>query len=283
MTRVININRRDFLKGAATLVGGAAISSIPLINSGCKGGPGSTRDLVKVDITYFNHTQGELGQKTYEGLSGEYLNIKVGSLGYSGVDRNRIAVRKATGNRETMGEFLRFSNTGETFPKFPENDENWEAYLMNSSSGAPYEVIDAMGIGWGMLSASRIGNWYRNDKDRTGPEDPILEAVRQLDEALDYPWKEYGRFTKTENSGFGIGYAHTPFYSRSDVWIDPEICITPEDRLKNFINFIFRQVTNSSWLNNQEPHHIICDQNTGNLNNRGRDLMNYVYVRDGNY
>jgi hypothetical protein len=280
MTRGKSIKRRDFLKGAATIAGGAAISSLPIINSGCKGnGP---RNTVKVNVTFFNHTQGELGQKTYDGLSGEYLEINVGSLGYDGVDRNRIAVRKATGNRETMGELLRFSNTGIAYPKFPENDENWEAYLINSGSGAPYDLIDEIGPQI-KLSGPRNGNWYRNDKDRTGPEEPILEAIRQLDEALDYPWKEYGGFTKTDNSGFGIGYAHYPFYSRYDVWIDPEVYITPVDRLKNFINFIFRYAISIGWLNNQEPHYIICDQSTGNLNNKGRDLMTYIYVKDGTY
>lgn len=287
------LNRREFLDRSGKIVGGLTgvgiLSSLPIINSGCKGnGP---RDPVKVNITFFNHTQGELGQKSYDGLSGEYLEINVGSLGYDGVDRNRIAVRKATGNRETMGELLRFSKTGSVSPKFPENDENWEAYLMNTGNGANYNFIDdVVGQGnAGILQFPRGVAWNLGEGVGTlGPPEPIIEAYNQIQASLDFPWKKQGNFTQSESQGLSMMYVIDPLFwipgkaTTDTIQVDPVRCPTYEERLKWFVGLIFGRVTGTyPFLGGEVPAHLtICNQSTGDLNLKGIDLLNYVYVKD---
>lgn len=277
------ISRREFFKKAGTAAGAAAIGSIPLINA-CKGGsttPTTPSQKVSVKIQFYNHTQGPQVEKTYEGMSGSYFTVKISELGIAGVTSTRIAVRQA-GNTETMGSLIKFSLTEDVSLKYPEKNESWEAYLMNSANGTSYDLIDRMGEGWGSLVGPRNRQWHREDIDATGPEEPLLEAVRQLNEALNYPWKKYGSFIKTDNVDLGIGYCGNPHYYRIDyVDIDPASWNTSIDKLMGFISAIFRFATLTGFPNN--PYYLICDQSTGNFNTIGKELMAYVYVRDGVY
>jgi hypothetical protein len=275
------ISRREFFKKAGAAAGAATIGSIPLINA-CKGSTAPSQK-VSVNVQFYNHTLGPQVEKTYEGISGNSFTIKISDLGMTDVTSTRIAVRKA-GNRETMDSLIKFSLTGEVSLKYPENNESWEAYLMNSGNGAPYGIIDNMGEGWGKLFYGRHTVWCREDiNNATGPEEPLLEAVRQLGEALNHPWKKYGSFIKQDTQGIlNIGYCDNPHYWRQDYcYIVPADWSTSEDKLKGFISVIFRVVTQTGFP--QDPHYIICDQSTGNLNAVGRDLIDYIYVRDGNY
>lgn len=284
MTLDRKINRRDFLKEAATVAGTAAISSIPIIHSGCKGGPADIpENPVKVNVTFFNHTQGELGHRTYEGLGGENLSIKISDLGFSGVDGSKMAVRRATGTPESLGGVVGFSKTGAAIVSFPEKNEDWEAYLMNA--GADYELIENQASFTSYVYARSL-TWRREDIGVSGPEEPIIEAFRQVQEAISYPWKKYGELRQDPNGAMSVGYriqdepafismgTYAPVYIR----VSPEICNTDELKLKYFIQSIFRITTHSGNLGDQESHLSICNQQTGSLSPQGRDLTAYVYT-----
>jgi hypothetical protein len=287
------IKRREFLKLAGKGAGAIAIGSLPLISSGCKKGA-ETPDMpardVSVGMTFYNHTQGVLGEQTYRGKSNQPFTISISELAFTNVDPLRIAVRKAS-NSETMGSFVGFSRTGSLTINYPEKNDVWEAYLMNSGSKARYEFIDYLADNHqGKLVATRDVTWERKDVNATGPEEPILEAFQEVNEALQHPWKKYGSFNKVDN-GFGavsVGYAllgmpsNSSFYS-SWIRVDPTFCVTFEEKLKHFLNEIFNLFTYSPRLGGWSPYNTICEPGTGHLNAEGRDLMAYVYVKDTNY
>jgi hypothetical protein len=181
-----------------------------------------------------------------------------------------------------MGSLIKFSLTGEVSLRYPENNESWEAYLMNSGNGTPYELLDYLGPYTDRRIVPCVLQWHREDRNNAiGPEEPILEAVRQLSDALNYTWKKYGSFIKDDIQGvLNIGYCDDPnCWGRDYVYIVPADWSTSEDKLKGFIDGIFRFVTLTFRLNNgQKPYQVICDQNTGGLNAIGRDLLAYGYV-----
>jgi hypothetical protein len=279
---VLRIKRREFLETAIKAAGAAALGAAPVFQSRCKGGPDGARDSVTVNITFFNHTQGELGQRTYSGLSGDGLTIRIGDLGFGGVDGRRIALRKAAGPSQ-MGSLVKFSNIGAVSAVLPSNNENWEAYLMNA--GSDYALVDDQQTTTSRVFARDL-TWRREDVGTTGPDEPILEAVRQLQGALDHPWKKYGAFRQDAGGLLSVGYriqdepAFIGSYGDYFIRVSPEICDTFELRLKYFIQSFFRFSTYSGGLGSLEAHSVICNQATGNLNSQGRDFLAYIYVKD---
>lgn len=287
------ITRRKFLEQAARAAGGAALGSLPLIQARCKGAtepePPPARD-VTVSIKFYNHTQGELGEKSYSGKSGQPFVVSISSLGFSGIDTGRIAVRKAAA-RGTMGALVGYSRTGTATLQYPASDESWEAYLMNAGAQREYQYIDdwvAQGLPYGVLRNSRNLAWIRGDRDAAGPDEPIFEAFHQLGNALDYPWKVYGSYP--QGGVVEVGYAHLvgidqgPFsfsWNEKFILVDPERAPTDLDKLKWFIDAIFGYSTATFGLPEKIDSNLtICDQATGNLNAIGRDLLAYVYVKD---
>jgi hypothetical protein len=266
--------RRGML--ALLLIGGASAICA------CKGG--APRDLVNVQVVFFNHTQGPLGEKSYQGLSGESFTITISGLGYAEIDPDRIVVRKSAA-RETMGEFLRFSTSGSATLEYPEADETWEAYLMNG--GTDYQLLD--GLTPRLLA--RTLRWLRRDWDATGPEEPIVDAFDQFNSALDHPWKQYGRFELGDiGIRFEVGYGSnnlglpSVFSTYSDPYyikVDPALCPSYADKLKYFIQNIFKLSTYVLGLEGDVfLHNTICYQTTGSLNDVGRDLIAYIYVKN---
>jgi hypothetical protein len=244
---------------------------------------------VNVRVVFYNHTQGPLGEKTYDGMSGDRLAITIRELGYSGIDSNRIVVRKAAA-REAMGELLYFSKSGVAYLEYPDSNETWEAYLMNI--GTDYQLADMQLSG---KLESRVLNWYRRDWDATGPEEPITEAFRQFNDALDHQWKKYGEFVK-EGSGIrvdvGYGLVDDPLalawicFSSCDtmyIKVDPTRCPSNANKVSWFVQSIFKLSTGAGFLLGAgipDVSRIICDEQTGALNTVGRDLFAYAYVRD---
>ena len=263
----------------------AAVGSIPIIHSGCKGGPADIpENPVKANVTFFNHTQGELGHKTYEGLTGGKLSIKAGDLGFGGIDTSKIVIRRATGSPDSIGGIIDFSRTGTATASFPEKNEDWEAYLMNA--GADYELIESQPSFTSYVLARSL-TWRREDIGVSGPDEPIFEAFRQMQESISYPWKKYGELRQDPNGTMAVGYRiqdEPAFISMGDyapvfIRVSPEICNTDELKLKYFIQSIFRVATHSGGLGGQEPHLSICNQQTGSLSPQGRDLTAYVYTK----
>jgi len=278
--------RREFLKLAGTALGGAQIGSTPLINTGCKGsGPNGPSGPVSVNIQFYNHTQGPLTERQYQGISCDLFIINPGQLGFSGVDPLRIAVRKA-GSGIELGRCIKFSDKGEARLKYPASNETWEAYLMNISNNAKYKLLDdwydSFSI-WGRLQFGRNPRCQRKDLDGyTGPEEPILEAIRQVSESLDYPWKRYGSLTLISDlADFSIGY--------SSAGVNPDFCQTYGCRLREFTGKIFCILNDCTFGENNGRHdpgilgHYISDSATGIINLAGKDLLAYSFVKDENY
>lgn len=289
MTLNENFNRRDFLKGAATIAGVAAIGSIPIINSGCKGGPtnpDTPGNNVNVEINFYSSIRGNLNYKmTKSGLSGDTFSFNIGELGFSGIDPNRIAIRKATGSGELVGSLVYSSKSSPASPKFPESDEAWEAYVFDS---ADYSLIEDGNRGYVKF---REFNWKRVDEDVTGPDAPILEAINQLTNVVDKPWKIFGSFNKNDTARISIGYSTEKgvkpvMFSDGTVgepyvYLDPAYCQTDEEKLKYFLRGCFNMNTGTKikLADGRETQDVICDQQTGNLNPLGQRLFAYAYLR----
>jgi hypothetical protein len=96
---------------------------------------------VTVRAIFYNHTQGLIGEKTYTGMSGQSLAIKVGDIAANNVDSQRIAVRKAGGG-SSLGRLVGFSRNGEVSTIYPNSDSDFEVYLMNTTAKAKYQLID---------------------------------------------------------------------------------------------------------------------------------------------
>lgn len=277
------IGRREFFKLAGTALGGVLIGSTPFINIGCKGsestGPSGP---ITVNIQFYNHTQGPLTERVYQGISGNEFIINVSQLGFSGVDPLRIAVRKQ-GSGEDLGRCIRFSDKGEVRLKYPANNETWEAYLMNISNNANYNLLDYWYDDfpiWGRLQFGRHPRCQRKDLDGyKGPEEPILEAIRQVNESLDFPWKRYGSLTMiSELADFSIGYSYAG--------VNPDFCQTYGCRLMEFTGWIFcilNGCTSTSTNDRHDPgtiRHYISDRATGVINPAGKDLFAYSFIKD---
>jgi hypothetical protein len=290
------VDRRGFLRFARTIAASAFIGSLPIMCSACKGSPTIPEPSpqppppgkdVTVTVKFYNHTQGPLGEKQYQGKSNESLALSISQLGFNGVYPERIAVRKAA-DANTMGSFLGFAKTGGISIPYPQNDETWEAYLMNFRENA-YELYDADEQVYGCkLSGPRNITWQRRDIGLTGPDEPIIEAVRQINVALDYPWKRYGSLTQSDNGDIGIGYTDLTDlldpYSGSlkdhTIFIDPNRIPKYEDRVGTFIIATFGYLTRTGLRVAIEQ---LTDKLTGNLAPFGKDLLGYFYVKDATY
>jgi len=232
----------------------------------------------------YNHTQGSLTkfEKTLE--QGARVTINLSELDVEGVDENRMVIRE-----DRFGPRIAFSQTGIATFQAPKQDENYTLYLMNVSNGADYRKVDT----WtnpneGVLEYVPPFKWYREDKnDYQGPEDVIQDAINQLNDALDYSWAKYGSLQEIDqkiNCSFGVGYGYcrNQFGWHSPYWagINPDHCLKYIMKLETFIEEIFELITRLNDIGERDTATLITDPDTGNLNEVGKDLLAYVFVKD---
>jgi len=148
---------------------------------------------VTVNATFYNHTQGVISEKTYSGISGQPLVIKISDVYASNAD--------------------------------------YDIFLMNTSAGANYQLIDEwVDKRGGILLCPPDAKWSRQDLDgKTGPEAPINTVIGDLNYALNYPWKKYGSLTQVSsggNIGVGYGYCNGWVGMHSATWagVNPNFC-----------------------------------------------------------
>jgi hypothetical protein len=285
------IQRRSFLKKAVTTLGSIILAGYIGAGMGCKSPTvpepppePPTPTSVTVRATFFNHIQGPIGEKTYSGISGQSLVIKVSDVYASNVDSQRIAVREA-GSSSGLGKFVGFSRNREVSTTYPKQNMDYDVFLMNTSAGADYQLIDNwIDKAGGVLEFNPNASWRREDKDgKTGPEEPINIVISALSDAINYSWRKYGSLTKVSSgANFGVGYhgGWPPAY-HSSTWagLNPDYCKTDYCKLTVFNEEIFELLTSTDDLNGTNTWSLICDT-TGRFNVIGRDLLAYVYVKD---
>ena len=288
--------RRNFLK--KTIKGISTIfltSYIGLTPIACKKTPTTPETpptpphQVTVKVDFYNHTKGIIGEKTYTGMSSQPgLTIRVNDCpDNSTVNQKRIAVRQENQGGRGLGKLINFSRTGETNTNFPEENTTYQAYLMNNTNNADYNLIDEwIDKGAGILAFSPNCTWHREDKDGfTGKESIINNAVSQLNKAINYSWTKYGSLNKVGSNGnFGIGYGYCNNYigwhTGSWAGVNPKNCFNEAQQLKVFLEEIFELTTRTANLNGHNTFMTITDQYTANLNPVGKDLWAYVFVKD---
>ncbi len=232
----------------------------------------------------FNHTQGFLTSFERMAETGTEEAVKISELDVEGVDENRIVIRE---NR--LGTRVGFGQDGVASFEAPDEDKNFTIYLMNASNGADYKKVDTwVNTNEGILEYAPHVNWYREDRnDFQGPEDVIQDAIAQMNEALAYPWAIYGSFQRIDqrkNSSFGLGYGycrnqfgwHNPYWAG----VNPDHCPTYKTKLETFLEEIFELVTRLNDIGGKDTASLITDPDTGNLNELGKDLLAYVFIKD---
>jgi hypothetical protein len=238
--------------------------------------------ILSFDI--FNHTQGYLSRSKREARSGERVVLKIKDLGVGGVDKGRIVIRE-----ERFGALRVFSKTGAAVLEAPRENRKYTVYLMNASNGADYRLVDTWtGANEGVLEYAPPIKWFRENRDGyQGPDDVIQDTIDLLNDALSYDWATYGNLVRIEhrtNGSFGIGYGycrnqfgwHNPYWAG----INPEYCTTTKERCATFLEEIFELLTRLNDIGGRDTASLIADPDSGGLNERGKDLLAYVFVKD---
>jgi len=290
-------SRRSFLKKTIKGIGTLLLASyIGLTPIACKKTPFTPEPpptpphQVTVKVDFYNHTQGIIGEKTYTGMSSQPgLIIKINDCpNTSTIDPKRIALRQEN-QGGGLGKLINFSRTGETNTNFPEeNTTTYQAYLMNNTNHADYNLIDEwIDKGAGILRFPPNCTWHREDRDGyTGKESIINNAVSQLNNAINYSWAKYGSLNKVGSNGnFGIGYGYCSNYigvhTGSWAGANPDNCFDEIQQLQVFLSEIFELITGTDDLNGHNTFMTITNPyDNGNLNPIGKDLFAYVFVKD---
>lgn len=289
------ISRRELLRLIGK--GGVAAAGITILGN-CKGGP-TTPDpqppppppvRSNVLVKFYNHTQGYLGERTYSGMSDQTLEIKVSDCpNTSTVNPNLIAVRQAITNG-WLGDYVEFSWTGKlNFAKFPRQDSEYNAFLMNNTNGADYDVLESGAHYLGLLHSPNA-TWDRENYDATGPDEIPHEAMRQIKETLIFPWAKYMDFRELQpyvRGDFWVGFAQGPDptarlrggFSEGNAWVNPFVCTTGTLQLRVLLESIFGHIT-MCYNPGQAAvtYEYITDDN--GINPIGKDLLAYSLVRD---
>lgn len=215
---------------------------------------------------------------------GEPVMIRISDLSVEGVDKDRIIIRE-----HLFGKRIAFSQTGVALFEAPKENKSYTLYLMNASHGADYRKVDTWtGTNEGILEYIPPFKWYREDRDdHDGPDDVMADAINQLKEALEYPWAIYGSFKRIdqrENGSFGVGYGHcrNQFGWHNPYWagVNPDHCLTYKMKLATFLEEIFELTTRLNDIGGKDTATLITDPETGNLNDVGKDLFAYVFIKD---
>lgn len=292
------IRRREALR----LAGKAGLAAAGAVVLGrCKGAttpdPEPPPVSVSVLVRFYNHTQGYIGEKVYSGLSDSPLAIRVDDCPDTRtVDSSRLAVREAA-KGGWLGKHVEFSRTGQlSRAKFPKQDMEYDAFLMNITNGADYDLIDNHPSGYGGRTFhSPNATWWRDDDPGCdGPDEIPREAIRQIGEILVFPWARYMAFTEvTTPPNFFIGYlcpAEPPGnsyrgYAHSFAgWANPAVCRDQgHPLLRVFLEQIFKHLTGCLFAYEVAPagmltYEYITDESS--LNTVGKDLLAYVPVKD---
>jgi len=230
------------------------------------------------------HTQGFLKSLKRNTFQGETLKLDISQLEVNGVDERRIVVRE---NR--MGSRVAYSRLGECELVAPEKDSHYTIYLMNASHKADYRAVDVrVGLYEGNLQFPRKMKWFKENRDGyEGPDEPLKEAIQELNAALDYPWATYGQFLQVTNKkeahfSVGYGYCLDQYGWHTVKWAGVNSMHSKNKNFmhETFLEEVFELVTGTENIGEKDSVSIVADPKTGHLNAVGRDLFAYLFIKD---
>ena len=252
-------------------------------------------------FTVYNHTAGRLGQWTASAQSGTSMTIKIGSLGQvldangnlvqaavpvDSADASRLVLRAAGVNGRT-GDFVGWNKLGEiTFGVPYVARQAYDVFVMNAANGTDYSLVDQTSLTYSRETTVSRGP---DTGGGTGPDSLIDAFVRELDLALVQPWMRYGQVARADAGGEIVitytspnaGTCMTYTRATGKLFINPDLCAAASvdmDEMsleKGFEMFVgLRNVFGSS----TSP---AIDANTRQVTAAGRDLLAYVYLKDG--
>jgi len=286
--RTNKISRRQFLQTTlkALIITGGTTLLWKCKNNVTGPEPTEPPHPVTIRATFYNHVEGPLGTKEYQGLSDNPLTIKITDApNTNNIDPSRIIIRQAAYDGY-LGNLIGVSSNGEINTTYPKQNEEWHIYLMKKQTidgTVDYDFIDRHpkeGI-----NPKRHCTWQREDRDnQTGPTQPILEAVKQLNQALKYPWATYGSMTQAPKGqkgdiGIGYGYAYGGAGLHSDKWagVDANKMKTDSGKLLIFLAEIFEC---RGTFDTPYTADIITTKSSVNLSRVGAALFAYLFLKD---
>ncbi len=295
------LSRRELLRQLGR--GGLAAAGLVAM-ARCKGSttpqpPEPPPPAVRVNVLakFFNHTQGHIGDREYSGLSDSPLVIKISDCpDISTVDPNRFAVREAA-HGGWLGRLVEFSASGQlSLAKYPGQDMEYDIFLLNKTNNADYSLIEHNdGLYRGQTPAA---TWDREDHDASGPDEIPHEAMRQISQALTFPWAKYMEFTELQpfvRGDFWVGYlipygidyamSFRGLWSEIGASVNPEICADDILRLRVFIEMIIGHIVmkmNFASNYTTPPSYEYLTDNKG-ISLVGRDILACSVVKDRRY
>ncbi|HJX05892.1 MAG TPA: hypothetical protein VJ461_04215 [Candidatus Nanoarchaeia archaeon] len=281
------IPRRSFLKKTVSTLGSIALAGWIGSGIGCKSSTGpEPPEPVPVQVTLnfevYNHIQGYKNQLTKTAMSGEPVAIRVGELGVSGVDQDRIAVKE-----DGFGKLVKFSNTGEAIFTAPKQSMNYDVILFNAYPGVNYNWMDEQDSQLYLEKRNYVV--YRKDYDgQTGPETPWREAFDQHNEALNLGWIQWGRIDRQPSAGsgdfsYGYGYCFGGMGAHLGDHVLIEQSLTGPAPMGIANAEIFENITCVDDITGVSSHKIITimgGPNAGSLNEVGKHLLAYVFAKE---
>ena len=259
---------------------------------------------IKLSFSIYNHTQGlkaTFAKINVTAGSKVTLNVQqlLASYSITGVDTRRIVLRL-----EGFGQLVEFSNTGELGFTAPGKDTGYDIYLFNAL-GKNSEG-DQASYGWmddqhaHLYAGTNTPVVYRKDFDgQTGSErawggELLAETgstgvFDQLNAALQMPGVtfRYGfidRQPAATNGTFSYGYGHSDGFVGSDdgerITVNAENNETIISRVAVGLMVAFDNITSTRSIGNNPSWATI--QDPGVLNQNGKDLFAYVFVKDSN-
>ena len=111
--------------------------------------------------------------------------------------------------------------------------------------------------------------------------------INELDEALNFPWIRYGQFDRVfvkSESDFSIGYGYCEdeygIHTLKWAGVNPDHSPTGQFMKETFLEEIFELITSTENIAERDSVSMIVDPETGAFNEKGRDLLAYIFVKD---
>jgi hypothetical protein len=295
------MNRRAFLE--RTVIAGAGAVSAALFES-CKANPTTPDDPdlppvpVNLQFEVYNHTQGLKASFSKSGIMSETrLALTASGLiseyGIEHVVSNKLALRG-----EDFGGLFFYAKEGSVTVSVPRSDTKFSIFLFNDAGEALYNWYDTFKTR-GIMYDHNVLAFYRKDYDGLTGEERVwggellaetggYGVFDQINAALQPEWAtfKYGHFERrptstTGDSSYGYGNAYgREFWKVSNefVMVNPTLLTTIPQQVAGGIAAVIESLMGLENLGGDATYMPI--QNNGVLNQAGKDIISFMFVRD---